>query len=54
MQDHLAFEYDERAERRARIWTRITSFGVALAMTAATFFFACWIVSRSIGWMFER
>ena len=53
MQDKT-FEFYERAERREKWRDRIVSVAVVIAVNAGLFALACWSVTRSIGWMFNR
>lgn len=48
------YEQNERAERRERVRGWIISIAVAIAVNAGLFTLACWSVTRSIGWMFDR
>ena len=53
MQDKT-FEFYEQDERREKWRNRIVSVAVAIAVNAGLFALACWSVTRSIGWMFDR
>lgn len=56
MQDKILefYEQAERAERREKWRDRIVAVAISLAVNAGLFAFACWSVTRSIGWMFDR
>ena len=48
------YEQSERDERCEKWRGRIVAVAISLAVNAGLFALACWSVTRSIGWMFDR